>query len=203
MSDDRYTLEDILAPGWFDERITDVGSKQDFIDWYNSTVYHKFKDHEFDVVDRFLKRYERHRSNVQGYLNLAQIETEYPELYAPNDDTLYVFLPDACGESAFRLSVFSMSGTILTHKEFNDRESALRYAAKQGCTEERPGAMDSLIGTEGMERSLVTYAAQQANTTLDDYIMKSKDRATRLLFRDRINFLTNLQRNSADTGLSM
>lgn len=203
MSEEKYTLETILEPGWFDERITDIGTKEQFIEWWNSNIYHKIKEHDFHRVDRIISRYERFISDQNGYLALAAIETEFPELYSPENDMLYVFLPDACGEAEFRFSYFRMNGMIVSHKAFEDRESALRWAVKQGCTEERPGTMDSFVGTEAMERSLVMYQAQMSNVSLDEYLMQSKDRETRLLFRDRINFLTNLQRQSSESSLSM
>ncbi|MGD1524286.1 hypothetical protein [Vibrio owensii] len=203
MSDEKYTLETILAPGWFDERITDIGTKEQFIKWWNSKIYHKIKEHDFDVVERIITKYEKFVSDQNGYLQLAAIETEFPELYCPEDDMLYVFLPDACGEKAFRLSYFKMNGMIVNHKAFDDRESALRWAAKQGCTEERPGTMDTFVGTEALDRSLVSYKAQQHNMSVDDYVMQTKDRDTRLLFRDRINFLTNLKRQESESSFSM
>ena len=201
MADDKYTLEDILSPGFFDERITDIGTKEEFIEWWNSTIYHRIKHHDVNKVDRILNRYERFISDKNGYLALAQIETEFPELYAPDDDRLYVFLPDACQEKEFRLTILGGDGMIIAHKAFDDRESALRYASKKGCTEERPGMMDDLVGTKAFNRSLVTFEAIKNNMTLDQYIMRSRDKETRLLFKERIVFLKSLKRE--ESALSM
>ncbi len=204
MNDEKITLEDILAPGWFDERITDLGSKAEFQDWWSKQIYSRRKEHEFHRVDKIITRYERFQSDNQGYLVLAEIDTEFPELFSPSNDQIYAFLPDACGEKAFRLSVFSSEGSIVSHQAFDDKESALRYAAKQGCTCERPGAVDSFIGTPALERSLVMYAAQRNNMHIDEYIMQTKDKDVRLLFRERIKCLIQWKREkeNKDNGYS-
>lgn len=198
--EETFNLDDILAPGWFDQRITDVGTKQDFIDWWNSQVYHKIEYHDFTRVEKIVTRYEKFRSNENGYNELAKITTEFPELYSPKEKKLYVFLPDARGDAKFRLSVFSDEGAILTHKEFDDRESALRYAVKEGCTKEVAGMMDSFIETDAFNRSIVMYEAQCKNMSLDDYIMKSRNPEIRELYSERIQFLKRVRRKENKYG---
>jgi len=187
----KLVLKDIVSNNWFGEDINRIGTVNRFIDWWNSNIYHKIKEHDPIRVRKIIERYEKYEKLEQDYERLIVIETEFPELYSPQDEHLFVFLPDPCGDDLFRLSKFNSEGMILNHSVYRSKEDALRYAAKEGCTEERPGMMDSLINKPAFARSLVLYEAQKLKISLDQYLLSSTDKEVISLYQDRLTFLHN------------
>jgi hypothetical protein len=187
----KLTLEMITKPWMFGDRINEIGTTEGFEKWWNTQIYHKIKEHEYSRIDKILLQYERYSETENSYTNLSNVasSTENPELYNPVDDKLYVFLPDAYGEKKFRLSEFSGCGRIERHHPFDNRESAILFASKKGCTELRPGLMDQLMETISFEQSVAKYEAQNANMHIDEYIMKTKVPRIIELFKDRIEEL--------------
>ncbi|MEZ9709358.1 hypothetical protein AB4254_11820 [Vibrio breoganii] len=191
-----YTLEQILDHAEFGKKIEDLGAVKSFVSWYDTTVYCKHLEHEARTVERMLNRYERFAMKHRNYHNLAGLEDEWLELVIPNTGRYYTMTPDACNQCAVRLSVFSATDGILSHEEFDDRDSALWRAASLGCVEAKPGSVDALVTSEGFARSLVIYEAQKRGMSLDQYILKTNNQEHRLLYKDRIVVLKELEKRT-------
>ena len=202
---DTYNLEDIISSPWFIDRINDNGSEQDFREWWDTTVYHKIPDHTFERAEKILTRYERFSSKNADFKRLEEITKgiEFPEMYSSSEDRYYVFLPDACGEEEYRLSVFTGEGTIVNHKAFPTREDSLVYAAKKGCDEVRTGSMDRLTETIAHQRSLVTYEAVKANIDIDTYLRRTKNMEHIRLFSERVKVLKKFDREKRNKEILM
>lgn len=183
-----YTLEDILNKKCFLERIEIDGNQDDFKDWWLSTIYHKIPFHEEEKVEKIISRYERFSKNNAKFNQLNKIveDIHFPEMYSPERDEYYIFLPDARQDAKYRLTVMGSDGTMKTHHPFDNREDAIKRAAKEGCTEIRNGSLDRLTTLEGHKRSIVKYEAICQNLTLDQYLSKTKDIETIKLFAEDI-----------------